>query len=128
MSSEWSTQWLCLACWALFRSLVPAICKRPSCAQVHELPQSHPGDNQEGTLFSWLHIYYAHLASARFKHSVCPGSLMSTYAMLLVWLVEHSLFNWYQQCITVHHMPKCMSCHKAIVVITGMAHSFHDCM
>ena len=23
-----------------------------SCAQVHELPQSHCGDNQEGTLFS----------------------------------------------------------------------------
>ena len=23
-----------------------------SCAQVHELPQSHCGDNREGTLFS----------------------------------------------------------------------------
>ena len=23
-------------------------------------------------------------------------------------------------------MPKCMSCHKAIVVITGRAHCFHD--
>ena len=23
-----------------------------SCAQVHELPQNHCGDNQEGTLFS----------------------------------------------------------------------------
>ena len=29
-----------------------------SCAQVHELPQSHWGDNREGTLFSWLHIIY----------------------------------------------------------------------
>ena len=28
--------------------------------------------------------------------------------------------------ITVHHVPKCMSCHKAIVVITGRAHCFHD--
>ena len=28
-----------------------------SCAQVHELPQSHCGDNREGTLLSWLHIY-----------------------------------------------------------------------
>ena len=27
------------------------------CAQVHELPQSHCGDNREGTLFSWLNIY-----------------------------------------------------------------------
>ena len=25
-----------------------------------------------------------------------------------------------------HMMPKCMSCHKAIVVITGRAHCFHD--
>ena len=28
--------------------------------------------------------------------------------------------------LTVHHVPKCMSCHKAIVVITGRAHCFHD--
>ena len=27
---------------------------------------------------------------------------------------------------TVHHVPKCMSYHKAIVVITGRAHFFHD--
>ena len=26
----------------------------------------------------------------------------------------------------VHHVPKCMSCHKATVVITGRAHWFHD--
>ena len=26
----------------------------------------------------------------------------------------------------VHHVPKCISCHKAIVVITGRAHCFHD--
>ena len=35
---------------------------------------------------------------------------------------------WYQQCVTVHHVPKCMSCHKVIVVITGRAHCFHDCI
>ena len=45
---------------------------------MHELPQSHCRDNREGTLFSWLHIYYAHLASVRFEHSVCRGSLMTT--------------------------------------------------
>ena len=28
----------------------------------------------------------------------------------------------------VHHSPKCMSCHKTIVVITGRAHCFHDCI
>ena len=25
-------------------------------------------------------------------------------------------------------VPKCMSCHKVIVVITGRTHCFHDCM
>ena len=61
----------CLACWALFGLLVPAVCDRTSCAQVHELPQSHCGDNRGGTLCSWLHIYYAHVAFVRFEHSVC---------------------------------------------------------
>ena len=28
--------------------------------------------------------------------------------------------------MSVHHVPKCMSCHKAIAVITGRAHCFHD--
>ena len=27
---------------------------------------------------------------------------------------------------SAQHVPKCMSCHKAIVVITGRAHYFHD--
>ena len=26
----------------------------------------------------------------------------------------------------VHHVPQCMSCHKAIVVITGRTHCFYD--
>ena len=33
-------------------SCTPYIVHRTSCAQVHELPQSHCGDNREGTLFS----------------------------------------------------------------------------
>ena len=28
--------------------------------------------------------------------------------------------------INVHHVPKCMSCHKAIVVITRMPYCFHN--
>ena len=43
---------------------------------VHELPQSY---NREGTLFSWLHVNYVHLASVRYEHSVCHGSLITTY-------------------------------------------------
>ena len=60
----------CFACWSLFGSLVPAVSNRTSCAHVHELPQSHCGDNWEGTLFSWLNIYYTHLASVKFEHCV----------------------------------------------------------
>ena len=44
--------------------------------QVLGLPQRHCGDDQVGTLFSWLHIYYAHLASERSEHSVRHGSLI----------------------------------------------------
>ena len=29
---------------------------------------------------------------------------------------------------TVYHVPKCMRCHKAIVVITGRSHCFHGCI
>ena len=50
------------------------------------------------------------------------------YITLLALLADPSLVNWYQQCLTVHQVPKCMSCHKAIVVITGRAHCFHDCI
>ena len=56
----------CSACWALLGLLVPAMCNLTSCAQAHELPQSHCGDNREGTMFSWLHIYYVHLVTVRF--------------------------------------------------------------
>ena len=36
-------------------------------------------------MFSWLCIYYAHLASAGFEHSVCRGSLMTTMTTLTTW-------------------------------------------
>ena len=36
-----------------------------------------------------------------------------------------SLVYWYQQCVTLHHLSKYMSCHKAIVLITGIAHFFY---
>ena len=47
-----------------------------------------------------------------------------------MYIYEHNVTvvvcNWYQQCVTVHHVPKCMSSHKAIVVITLRAHCFHN--
>ena len=49
--SRLSPQWVCgnSCTWAHDVRLSP---NRASCAQVHELPQSHCGDNREGTLFS----------------------------------------------------------------------------
>ena len=38
------------------------------------------------------------------------------------------MIHWYQQCVALHHEPKCMSRHKAVMVITGRAHCFHDFM
>ena len=78
--------------------------------------------------YTYCYIHYTHLALVRFEHSLCLGSLMTTYIRLLQQLVEHSLFHWYQQYVTVHYVPKCMSCHKAIVVIIGRAYGFHDCI
>ena len=77
---------LCSGCWALFASLVLAMFKRTSCAQVHQLPQSYCGDNREDTLFSRSHIYYAHLASATFERTV--------YVMYHLWpLILCSMLN-----------------------------------
>ena len=39
---------------------------------------------------------------------------------------KHSSFYCYQHCVIVYRVPKCMRCHKAIVVITRRAHGFHD--
>ena len=65
------------------------MCDHTSCAQVHELPQSHCGDNWEDTLFLWLHINYTHLALVRFEHSVCRESLMTTY-----WITCGNSWTW----------------------------------
>ena len=54
-----------------------------SCAQVHELPWGNwqIGNNQEGTFSVFLtsYIYYTHLSSVRFEHSVCHESFMYIY-------------------------------------------------
>ena len=36
--------------------------------------------------------------------------------------------NHEKQCVTVRHIPACMSCHTTIVVIIGRAHCFRDYM
>ena len=62
-------------------------------------PKSIPADTQS-----------AEISQKQDEHNVrCRGSLMTIYIALLVLLVEHSLVHWYQQSVTVHHVPKCMS-------------------
>ena len=44
--------------------------------------------------------------------------IMKTICSLLrllraLWFIDH----WYQQCVIVHHVTKCMSCYKVIMVI-----------
>ena len=53
-------------------------------------------------------------------------SLMTNYITYLALLVGHSWFHWYKQCVIVHKVSKCMSCHKAIVVIMGRAYCLDD--
>ena len=62
---------------------------------MHELPQSHYGDNREGKLFSWLHIYYTHVASVRSEHSV----LWITHISLNLWMKKnlHTLSYTYNK-------------------------------
>ena len=59
---------------------------------------------------------------------MCHVTLMVTHFTLLAYLAEHTLVYFYQQCVTLHHVPKCISCHELIVVITKRAHCFHDSM
>ena len=113
----------CLAWWELFGSLVPEIYNRPSCTQVHELRQSYCGGNREGTLFPWLHIFYAHIALWN----------LSTWCVVdYLWpLLLNSLFNllsnrWFQQCVTIPYLPKCKSCQKTTVMITRRTHCLHN--
>ena len=71
----------CLVCWALFGSLVPAMCNHTSCAQVHELPRGHCGDNWEGTLFSWQYIYMC--------MCVCVCVCVCVCMCVCVWSQDH---------------------------------------
>ena len=41
-------------------------------------------------------------------------------------LATHALGHLIYCSSTVHYVPKCMSCHKAIVMKNGRAHCFHD--
>ena len=65
--------------------------------------------------------------------TMCPpgyhhNGFVATHALghMMYGSTVHQPYIFNRTCSTVHHVPKCMSCHKAIVVITGRAHCFHD--
>ena len=54
--------------------------------------------------------------------TMCPPAYHNDY------VANHALGHMINGCNIIYHVPNCMSCHKAIVVITGRAHCFHDCI
>ena len=70
------------------------------------------------SLFLFIYIYMQ-------SWKQCSLPVITTMAL---WQLMH-LCTWCTSpYITAHHVPKCMSCNKAIVVITGRAHCFRDCI
>ena len=74
--------------WIWYQGFVKAFNLHYSCKKIQS-NSKRPGKLWCTFLFTlclvkpWLHIYYAHLAFMRSEHSVCRGSLMTTYIMLL---------------------------------------------
>ena len=70
-------------------------------------------------IYTYIHIY-THIYAYIYIH-------IYLYIYIYIrlspqWLCGNSC-TWAND---VHHVPKCMSCHKAIVMITGRAHCFQD--
>ena len=85
-----------------------------------------------------LLYYYINLRSSiifcLFSGDIYLSLYIYLYISIYLYLFELILSSllsflstlWYEQCVTVHHVSKCMSCHKAILVITGRVDCFHD--
>ena len=71
-----------------------------------------------------IHTECSNLTEARWVQYVCNHENNVPSRLSPQWLCGNSC-TWAHD---VHHVPKCMSCHKSIVVITGEAHCFHDYM
>ena len=91
----------CLAFWALFGLLVQAMCNRTWCAHVHELSQSHCGDNRKDTLshcfHDWIYISCKEKKLPRFKgsHQELSKYTMDDYPTVLLIKDNHESFPTY---------------------------------
>ena len=63
--------------------------------------------------YFYLKISVSHDYGATLKHTL----IHTTHAR------GHMMHGCAQ---AIHHVPRCMNCHKAIAVITGRAHCFHN--
>ena len=85
-----------------------------SWAQVHELLRSHCGDNQEDTLFSWLHIYYTHFVSVRSEHSEHTIERLNGIQWLWVQiLLRPTFYSYFKESISGdYHMYQLIPLHS----------------
>ena len=67
-------------------------------------------------IYIYMYIYYA------IRH------MLVMYGNVCWYQWTKPLVHWYQRCITVHNVPKCMSYQKAIVMIAGRVHCFRHCI
>ena len=79
------------------------------CSQLQELPQNHCDDNREVILFSWLHIYYPHLAFVGLEHFMWGGSLMTSSYICTLYIIylycldkNYNIFQSYYDLFQVH--------------------------
>ena len=57
------------------------------------------------------YLHYALPIPVGYVKSVCYEWLLTTsFTMLLTWLLEYFLVQWYQERVTVHHVPKYIMC------------------
>ena len=69
----------------------------------------------------YICIYMLNICNHENNKTMCPpGYHHNGFVETLLVVFGHD--------IQLHHVPKCMSCHKAVVVITGRAHCFHNCI
>ena len=93
------------------------------------MEQKHKNGND--TKVAWTSLCkHIHIHSSLFlwkpswKQCTLPGYQHNGFVARLL----TTLWLTVTQCVTVNHVPKFMSCHKDIVVVTGRAHCFHDCV
>ena len=56
------------------------------CAQVHELPQSHCGDNRKGKFLSWRHIYDARYYYYFFIYYYSLGCFFENWSLMTIYM------------------------------------------